>query len=193
MRPSSAELGVGLFERNRVADLYRAYGKAALYAAGLENKLVLALALKRSAGLGDDAFLKEYAKLEKKTLGPLISESKASALFNEDSEENLRLVLQHRNWMVHNIARDVLGFVVQKDGESILEHNLLEIANFFQGVSELIYQEIIKLAEARGIPETLINELVAGAFSADIEPNKPLNSTPESDVALRGHSRGGAS
>jgi hypothetical protein len=155
-----------------MTDLYRAYGKAAMHAAGMENNLVLALAMKRSEGKSADVFSKEHAKLQRLTLGPLIEQSKASGIFSEASENHLRVVLEYRNWMVHEIARDAIGFIVQKGGGNKLQKTLLEIGELFQGVSELLFNEIINLGEARGIRKEHLHELVELAFAAEIEPNK---------------------
>ncbi|HCG9944403.1 TPA: hypothetical protein NJ896_004613, partial [Vibrio parahaemolyticus] len=109
-------------------DLYREYGKAALAAAGLENKLILLIALHRSEIQGDEIFTREYEELHRKTLGGLIKEAQKSSIFTESSNDNLKLILEHRNWMVHHIARDMLGYVVQEKGMEKLEYNLRELA-----------------------------------------------------------------
>ncbi|TQQ54211.1 hypothetical protein [Vibrio cholerae] len=132
-------------------DLYREYGKAALAAAGLENKLILLIALHRTTSQNDEIFTKEYEKLHRKTLGGLIKEARASAIFTESSNENLKLILEFRNWMVHHIARDMLGYVVQENGMKNLEHNLREIAVFFNEASEMCGQEIQRIIKDRGI------------------------------------------
>jgi hypothetical protein len=74
--------------------------------------------------------------------------------------------------MVHHIARDTLGFILQKNGQDILIHNLNELSNFFRGTSELIRESIVEITSARGINQELIDKLVSNAFSANIEPLK---------------------
>ncbi|MGH2438215.1 hypothetical protein [Vibrio cholerae] len=149
-------------------DLYREYGKAALAAAGLENKLILLIALYRTTSQNDEIFTKEYEKLHRKTLGSLIKEARASAIFTESSNENLKLILEFRNWMVHHIARDMLGYVVQENGMKNLEHNLREIAVFFNEASEMCWQEIQRIIKDRGINlepwQKVINEALDAQF-----------------------------
>lgn len=154
-----------------LADLFRAYGKAALSVAGVENQLIFLIALIRSEGRPDDVFSTEHNKLEKKTLGALIREAKNSAVFTKESDEKLGMVLKYRNWMVHHIARDSLGFILQKNGEKLLEQQLLELDKFFSGASEVIFEEIIKLMAARGIKENTIVNILGSVFTANIEPN----------------------
>jgi hypothetical protein len=43
-----------------MSNLFTAYGKAAMAAAGVENSLILLIALVRSEGLSDEYFTKEY-------------------------------------------------------------------------------------------------------------------------------------
>ena len=155
-----------------MADLYRAYGKAALSAAGLENQLILLIALIRSIDDTDEKFSNEYKKLERKTLGSLIREAKESSIFSEESDKNLGLILKHRNWMVHHIARDTLGFILQKGGDEILVNTLYEIDKFFLGASEIIHEKIIEMSTQRGIGQEDIENLVMLAFDAQIELNK---------------------
>lgn len=151
-----------------MVDLYRAYGKAALAAAGLENSLMLLIALKKAEGKDDSIFLIEHRKLERKTLGALIRDAKSLSVFTDASDDNLNLILIYRNWMVHNIARDMLGYILQKDGNVILEKNLEELHTFFKGASEAIYQEAVKLSEKRGIKQEYVTELVKLAFEEEI-------------------------
>ncbi|HGS5189924.1 TPA: hypothetical protein ACMDQU_004542 [Vibrio parahaemolyticus] len=122
-------------------DLYREYGKAALAAAGLENKLILLIALHRSENQSDE-------------------------IFTESSNENLKLILEHRNWMVHHIARDMLGYVVQEKGMEKLEYNLRELAAFFNGASEMCWQEIQKLTKDRGINQEPLQKAINEALDA---------------------------
>ena len=149
-------------------DLYREYGKAALAAAGLENKLILLIALHRTTDQNDEVYTREYEKLHRKTLGGLIKEAQKSAIFTESSNDNLKLILEYRNWMVHHIARDMLGYVVQEKGMKNLEHNLREITVFFHGASEMCWQEIQRLIKDRGINlepwQKVINEALDAQF-----------------------------
>ncbi|ELE7615413.1 hypothetical protein RB978_004309 [Vibrio vulnificus] len=147
-------------------DLYREYGKAALAAAGLENKLILLIALNRSENQSDEVFTIEYEKLHRKTLGSLIKETQKSSIFTESSNENLKLILEHRNWMVHHIARDMLGYVVQEKGMENLEHNLRELSVFFNGASEMCWQEIQKLSKDRGINQEPLQKAINEALDA---------------------------
>jgi hypothetical protein len=101
-------------------------------------------------------------------LGALIRDAKSLSVFTDASDDNLNLILIYRNWMVHNIARDILGYILQKDGNVILEKNLEELHTFFKGASEAIYQEAVKLSEKRGIKQEYVTELVKLAFEEEI-------------------------
>jgi hypothetical protein len=155
-----------------MADLYRAYGKAALSVAGLENNLILLIALIRSIDKSDEIFSIEYKKLERKTLGALINEAKKSSAFSKESDNNLDLILKYRNWMVHHIARDTLGFILQKDGDEMLVNNLYEIDKFFHDASEMVYEKTVELSTQRGISQEYVKKLVKLAFEAQIDSNK---------------------
>lgn len=159
-----------------MADLFRAYGKAALYAAGVENNLILVIALVKSQGHDDDTFSREHKKLERKTLGRLIQEAKDISIFSSESYDNLSLILKHRNWMVHNIARESFGFTVQKNGDEKLVRTLDEFSKFFWGASELIYEKITELMEERGVKQETVSKLLKAALEANLEPNKALKS-----------------
>lgn len=153
-------------------DLYREYGKAALAAAGLENKLMLLIALHRSTNKSDEFFNKEYEKINRKTLGGLIRVAQKSSIFTENSNANLNLILEHRNWMVHNIAQDMLGYLVQDNGMKNLEHNLREISAFFNAASEMFWQEILKLTKERGINQELLQKAINATFTAKRQSHK---------------------
>ncbi|MBP7662936.1 hypothetical protein ACGMNB_02565 [Shewanella oncorhynchi] len=157
-----------------MAELFTAYGKAAMYAACLENSLILLIALARSSPLCD-GFSFEHNKLKQKTLGALINEAKKSSIFSSESNKNLDLILKYRNWMVHDIARDALGFILQKDGNAILANTLCELSEFFHETSEMVYAKIAELCELRGINQADIDNLVKSVFEAQIEPDKSDN------------------
>ena len=153
-------------------DLFRAYGKAAMSAAGLEQCLVLVLALQRAHGESDSVFSREHNNLRKMTLGPLLQAAKNELEYRGDPTDVFNQILECRNWLVHKVPSDTLGFVIQKDGVNNLEHNLLEIANFFSAASDMLRENIVELSEHRGIPESLVVDLVTEAFNAKIESNK---------------------
>lgn len=131
---------------------------------------MLLVALARSANEDDAKFSNEYKKLEKKTLGALINEAIKSIIFSEGSKRNLSLILKYRNWMVHDIARDILGYSIQKDGEHLLEKHLEEISLFFEGALDLIYEKIVEYSADRGICRESVEQLAKCAFEEKIEP-----------------------
>jgi hypothetical protein len=176
-----------------MADLYRAYGKAAMHAAAIENKLVLLIAMKYSEGKDDSEFRRQHERWRRKTLGALINEAFKAGLFTNESKENLELLLEYRNWMVHELARDTLGFIVQKDGLAQLEQVLLDMADFFVAVSNFLHALIEEITVSRGISKEHVQNLVVKAFSANIQLNKLFQSevpdfSPPSHTAAAGHS-----
>ncbi|MFW0952917.1 hypothetical protein ACEWBJ_22910 [Vibrio parahaemolyticus] len=68
--------------------------------------------------------------------------------------------------MVHHIARDMLGYVVQEKGMENLEHNLRELSVFFNGASEMCWQEIQKLSKDRGINQEPLQKAINEALDA---------------------------
>jgi hypothetical protein len=100
---------------DQAMEVFAAYGLAAFESAGLEESIVLLLAIEAmvsGADRGSDEMRELMNTRRRKTLGQLLSEAKATQLMPDEVIDRFSEALVDRNWLIHRFHRELIPEVV---------------------------------------------------------------------------------
>jgi len=100
----------------RLSSLMQAVGFAVWQLQELETTAVTfaVIRLRATPGMGEDAGRALLEKGERRTLGNVIQELRARGLVSGDVNDDLRDVLNQRNWLVHRARRETRGVLADR-------------------------------------------------------------------------------
>lgn len=132
--------------------IWAGYGRAILAAQGIERRIIMLVAqcqnlIEPSEGKN---FEEKFQCLERKPLAQAIKIGKKNGAISPELFEALEHYRQLRNHLVHDISDSItLRLFTQSEAEEVIKE-ILSIATYFEGFSEVIMQDVFSLYELNG-------------------------------------------
>lgn len=159
------------------AELFKWFGWAVFEAAGLEEALVLLIAIDSCpspSGRGSPALRELIDHRRTQTFGSLLKEVKASLGLPDPLVDEFNAALVERNRLIHNFHRDCLPEMVNEWRRRELFRKLREAKNRFATLHEKAMDEINHRLRDRGFSPDDIRErteALLGSIRNETSPN----------------------
>lgn len=151
-------LNAQIEQATRLSTLMQAVGFAVWQLQELETTAITfaVIRLRASRGMGEVAGRALLEKGERRTLGHVLQELRARGLIDGAVDEDLRDVLDQRNWLVHRARRETRGVLTDDSRLSDLLARLDSLADRTLALQKVLASEIDAYVLSSGVKKKTV-------------------------------------